>query len=101
VMAGASPEMEEAFRVYGQSVGLAFQMVDDLLDATGDEKVVGKATGKDADRGKTNFVSALGVEGVKSRAAQEIETALEVLEPWGEKAEALRALAQFVIQRTH
>ncbi len=99
------PRMAEAEReplsIYGRSLGLAFQIADDVLDATGDVATVGKAVGKDAAAGKATFVSLLGLDGAKSRAASLVEEACDALSPYGEDADTLKEAAQFVIARTH
>ena len=62
IIAGANGEQMQAADVYARSVGLAFQIVDDLLDVTGDVSLLGKNTGMDSERGKSTYVSLLGVE---------------------------------------
>jgi len=99
------PRMAEAEReplsIYGRCLGQAFQIADDLLDATGDAAAVGKAVGKDAAAGKATFVSLLGVDGAKSRATALVEEACDALSPYEDNAETLKEAARFVIARTH
>ncbi len=99
------PRMAEAEReplsIYGECLGLAFQIADDVLDLTGDPAVVGKAVGKDAAAGKATFVSLLGVDGAKSRADELVQEACDALSPYGDDAETLKEAARFVIARTH
>ncbi|MEM6610525.1 MAG: polyprenyl synthetase family protein [Pseudomonadota bacterium] len=96
LIADADPQ---ALDRYGTAIGTAFQIADDLLDVEGDESAIGKKVGKDADAGKATFVSHLGVEGAKARAAILVEEAIEALSSYGEGADALREAARFVIAR--
>ena len=96
LIAGAETE---ALRIYAAKLGLAFQIHDDILDVTGDQETTGKRVGKDAGAGKATFVSLLGLDGARAREAELIERANASLSPYGEKAENLRALARFVIDR--
>jgi len=84
---------------YATALGLAFQIADDILDVEGNEATVGKAVGKDADRGKATFVSLLGLEGAKHRATELVEAACDALLPYGRRAQTLNDAAQFVISR--
>ncbi len=94
-------EEREPLSIYGNALGLAFQIADDVLDVTGDAAVVGKAVGKDQAAGKATFVSLLGLDGAKSRAAALVEEACDALSPYGDDAETLKEAARFVIARTH
>jgi farnesyl diphosphate synthase len=84
---------------YAYDVGLAFQIIDDLLDIDGDPKELGKATNKDMKAGKATFVSLLGAERARDQAEILTVQAIENLEIFGEKADLLRDLARFVIER--
>jgi len=95
-MAGADPS---ALLRYGDALGLAFQIADDLLDVEGDAATVGKATGKDEARGKATFVSLLGLDGARSRANSLVEEACDALAPYGSAADTLREAARFVTAR--
>ncbi len=96
VLAGADPAPLAA---YGDALGLAFQIADDVLDVTGDAAEVGKAVGKDAGAGKATFVSLLGLDAARARAADLVAAACGALAPYGDAAETLRAAARFVIAR--
>lgn len=96
VLAGADPA---PLRAYARALGLAFQIADDILDVAGDAAKLGKAVGKDAGAGKATFVSLLGLEGAKARAAELVAEAGAALAPYGTSAETLRQAAQFVIAR--
>ena len=101
--ATAGPRMAQAgtgpLSAYGDALGLAFQIADDILDVEGDAAVVGKAVGKDADAGKATFVSLLGLDGARRRAAALVDSACDALAPYGPDAERLRDLARFVVAR--
>ena len=96
-LAGADPAPLIA---YASALGLAFQIRDDLIDATGDAALAGKAVGKDAAAGKATFVSLLGLDGARCRAADLVDLACDALNPYAERADPLRAIARFVIERT-
>ena len=85
---------------YGNAVGLAFQVVDDLLDATGSAKRMGKAVGKDAFLGKATYPSLIGVEGSRRFAASLRERALGALRHFDGKADPLRQIAGYLTSRT-
>jgi geranylgeranyl diphosphate synthase, type II len=84
---------------YGQRLGLAFQIADDLLDVQGEQEAVGKRVGKDADRGKLTFPGLLGIDESARRAQRLVAEACELLEPLGPAAEPLATLARFVVER--
>ena len=79
IAAGASPEQEEAADRYAQNLGLAFQITDDILDAVGDEALLGNPVGSDADNHKTTYVTLLGLEGAKQEALRITEAAKSAL----------------------
>lgn len=100
MLAGASQEQLMAGRAYGRGVGLAFQIVDDLLDLEGDVRQLGKETGMDAQRGKQTWPAAFGMERARQDAAQAVEEAVAALAVFGERGAFLRKLAQKTLVRT-
>jgi len=99
VCAGASGDAIAALARYGRHLGLAFQIADDLLDATGSAEEVGKRVGKDAAAAKQTWPAAHGVAESRVQARQEIEAALRVLASFGGRADRLRDLARYIIRR--
>ncbi len=89
-----------ALHAYAHDLGLAFQMADDLLDVEGDERAIGKGAGKDAAAGKATFVSLLGVERAREQAELLAAQACEHLDLFDKKADPLRQLANFVVERS-
>ncbi|MCG8509658.1 MAG: polyprenyl synthetase family protein [Rhodospirillales bacterium] len=100
ILGKAPPAARQALRNYAHDLGLAFQIVDDLLDVEGDEEVVGKKTQKDEAAGKATFVSLLGVERARSQADMLADQAARHLEPFKDKADPLKELARFVVERS-
>ena len=90
---------EHALAAYSRAIGLAFQVVDDVLDATADSATLGKTAGKDAAANKPTYVSILGLEPSKALAEQLRRQAHEALAPFGEQALRLRELADLIVQR--
>ena len=96
VMSGEDPS---ALLEYSKSVGLAFQIIDDILDVEGDPVKVGKRVKKDQNAGKATFVSLLGMDTAKKHSVALIDKANEALIPYGNRAKSLQRLANFVISR--
>jgi farnesyl diphosphate synthase len=95
----AQPAQRRALVVYGERLGRAFQIADDLLDVEGAAATVGKSTGKDA--GKATLIAALGVPGARARLATAEAEALAALSPFGAEADVLRDTVRFVVRRQH
>jgi farnesyl diphosphate synthase len=99
ILGGAPPAKRDAVARYGQVIGQAFQIADDLLDVEGDTATLGKAAGKDAAHGKATLVDLLGVSGARARLAQLVMDAEAALKPFGEDAAILKDAARFVAER--
>jgi farnesyl diphosphate synthase len=97
ILGRAAPDERRALIVYGERLGAAFQIADDLLDTHGDAAVMGKAARKDA--GKATLLAVLGQPAAKARLTVLEAEALATLAPFGAKAETLREAAKFVAQR--
>jgi len=99
ILGKAPDSARQALRAYAHDLGLAFQIADDLLDVEGTEEEVGKKTGKDAAAGKATFVSLLGPERARAQSDMLAAQAVEHLDIFNEKADSLRAMAKFVVNR--
>jgi geranylgeranyl diphosphate synthase type II len=99
VIAGAPPAHQDALDHYGQAVGLAFQIVDDLLDVQGDETKVGKRVGKDSGLGKWTYPRFLGLDGSRRRAQQLADQAVTAIAALGPRGHRLRELALALLER--
>jgi geranylgeranyl diphosphate synthase, type II len=98
VVSGASSDIIRSLSAYAKNLGLAFQIIDDLLDVEGDPRDTGKAVR--ADLKKTTFVSFSGIHGARQLALELCQTADRALEPFGKRADRLRELSQFVAGRS-
>ncbi|MBY0422858.1 MAG: polyprenyl synthetase family protein [Parvularculaceae bacterium] len=99
IVGGASEKDVAALTAYAEDLGLAFQIVDDLLDAFGDAEALGKPVGQDADMDKATFVKLLGAEGARAKARELVARCKAHLAPFGARAEALKGAADFVFAR--
>lgn len=89
-----------AVTTYAANIGLAFQVVDDILDVEADTATLGKTAGKDADSNKPTYVTILGLIAAKQHAQKLYEAAIAAIAPFGESAQRLRELAAFIMQRS-
>jgi farnesyl diphosphate synthase len=101
ILARAKEKDRAAMRRFGEQVGLAFQIADDLLDAEGDATTAGKATGKDDAAGKATLVALLGPAQARARLAEAERKAIDALAPFGDKAAILIEAARFAASRAH
>ena len=85
--------------IFGDNIGIAFQVVDDILDTEADTATLGKTAGKDADDNKPTYVTILGLARAKALAQELYDQAIAPLQPYGEQASRLVQLAQFITNR--
>jgi geranylgeranyl diphosphate synthase, type II len=101
ILAGAEAADLAKLARYSQDIGLAFQIVDDILDITATQEQLGKTAGKDLQAQKATYPSLWGLEASRRKADELVAAAQKELSSWGEKGEALRAIADFITMRTH
>lgn len=99
ILGQADTKQAAALSRYGEALGAAFQIADDLLDVEGDAATIGKAVGKDATSGKATLVGLLGVEGARGRLSKYVAEAHEALAPFGKAGETLRLAADYAAAR--
>ncbi|MCH2548535.1 MAG: polyprenyl synthetase family protein [Alphaproteobacteria bacterium] len=99
ILGESSTEEKNTLKKFGVNFGLAFQITDDLLDITGNERLAGKALGKDEAKGKATFVELDGIDGALKNAAKFCHNAMEILDLYGDNAEVLRDIVRGVIGR--
>ena len=99
VLADVKSDIVDRLGAYGQHLGCAFQIADDLLDLTSSTERLGKAAGKDAAAGKQTFPRCVGIQASGRVAAEHARRAIEALAPFGAAADELRELARFVVER--
>ena len=100
LLGGGSTAQLGALKRYGQAIGLAFQIADDVLDVEGDSTALGKQVGQDAQHGKATYPALLGLEASRRHAAALLQEALAALDPFDDGADRLRQLARFIVHRT-
>ena len=99
IYAGATPSDLGLLRTYGQSIGLAFQIVDDVLDLTQTSEQLGKTAGKDATAEKTTYPALFGIEESLRKADALVDKACAQLNGYGEAAQTLKSLAHYLVDR--
>jgi len=99
IAADADQGMLAAITDFGRHLGLAFQIVDDILDVTSTPEKMGKTTNKDASKGKNTYPVLLGMGASQKQAASELDAAMASLSLLGARADSLRKLARFVVER--
>jgi geranylgeranyl diphosphate synthase type II len=98
---GVSKQSLDALTAYAKALGLAFQVQDDLLDIEGDTETIGKPQGSDIARAKPTYPALLGLAGAREHLSSLLSSALESLQGFGPEADPLRAMADYVVARTH
>jgi geranylgeranyl diphosphate synthase type II len=99
--ANATDKQLEALTVFGRALGLAFQVIDDILDVTASTEVLGKTAGKDLAVEKATYPAILGLEKSRKEAAKLTQEAMDALLPFGKKAQRLREIADYLLKREY
>jgi len=99
ILGGAGPKKLSQLTAFGEKVGLAFQIVDDILDVEGSEAELGKAVGQDRSKGRWTYPGFIGLEGAKKEARISVDEALSAIKAFGPEAEPLRQLAAYILER--
>lgn len=99
IIAGASSEDRVRLRQFGERIGLTFQLADDILDLTSDAATMGKATGKDAGRGKGTLVAMHGMAWAEAKLAEQVLAAEALVAPYSERGTILAETARFIAGR--
>jgi len=101
IIGQAAARQFQALTSYGNSIGLAFQIVDDLLDVEGTSAQLGKASGADAKHSKATYPAFFGIEQTRAKAQETIQSAIDALADFGPAADPLRELARYIYSRTN
>jgi len=99
LLGGGAPGQVAALAAYGQHIGLAFQLADDILNVEGKPEIIGKPVGSDQAHQKMTGPSLIGIEQAKARATALIDSALEKLEVFDMRGQPLAALARYIVER--
>lgn len=99
LLSGADDRQAAALRAYGEAVGVAFQIADDILDVVGDEAKLGKPVGSDEKQDKATYPKLFGIDESRRRARAEAEQAICALDSFGDAAEPLRSMARYMVER--
>lgn len=100
ILGTADPQQRRALCRYGEAIGLAFQVADDVLDIVADQQQLGKDVGSDKQRGKATYPALLGLDGARKRATELRSLAISSLEVFGDKARPLREIANYIVDRS-
>lgn len=100
LLGGGNKDQFDALSRYGETAGLAFQVADDILDVIGDQEVLGKDVGSDQARGKATYPALMGLEEAQRRAQELKDLAIEALGSFDHRAEPLRAIARYIVDRS-
>lgn len=99
LLGGGTPEQVSALETYGEKIGLAFQIADDILDIVGDETKIGKPVGSDLEQRKSTYPGLYGLTRSRELARQASDGAVAALQPFDDRAEPLRSIARFIVER--
>ena len=99
LLGGAGESALSALTAYGEHIGLAFQIADDVLDVTGTEEALGKPIGSDEAREKSTYPAAVGLEKARALARDSVDAAIAALTPFGSEADSFRSLARYIVDR--
>lgn len=99
MLSGADQRELEALATYGSNIGLVFQIADDILNVAGDRSSMGKNTGSDATRGKLTFPALIGLEASRQKAREIVEEALAAIQQFDLRADPLRMIARYIVER--